>query len=206
MSNARGLFPRVGLKGRFTFSGPYGPKSNIEMEVIADKSFDYHTSRGRDIYSEVYKPNEISEDIFNDHRTIGVRIITLRYHGTLVIDIPSFYIKTIPDDIVGYNWFQIIASLGILPSNIDLTRVKQAVEQVLLSDMGITTTVLVSTSELSDNISIEDLETAELVRQNAITNTSTLLKDKMMLENRVADLQGQVDHLMNIIYDANIRP
>lgn len=206
MSNVRGLFPRVGLKGRFTFSGPYGTKSDIEMEVIADKTFEYHVSRGRDIFSEVYQPNDISEDVFNDHRNIGVRIITLRYHGTLVIDIPSFYIKSIPDDIVGYNWFQIIASLGILPSNIDLTRVKESVEQVLLSDMGITSTVLVSTSDLSDNISLEDLETGELVRKNAITNTSTLLKDKMMLERRVADLQGQVDHLMNIIYDANIRP
>lgn len=204
MADMRGLFPRVGLKGQFTFSGPFETHTNTEMEVIADKTFGYYATRGRDIQTEVYTANDIPPQTFEEHRTIGVRIITLRYHQTSIIDIPSIYITGIPDDVLGYKWFQMIASLGILPEGIDLTRVQESVEEVLLERMGITTEVLLSVSDVTDKMSVEDLETMEQVRKNAIANTSTYLKDKMMLERRVAELTAQVDDLMNIIYDADI--
>lgn len=206
MSDVRGLFPRVGLKGQYTFSGPFETYTGYDMEVIADKSFDYYATRGRDILSEIYEANEISEETYNQHRTVGVRIITLRYHGKLVVDIPSIYIIGIPDEDVNFKWFQFVVSLGILPKDIDLTRVKETVEEVLLEEMGITTEVLLSSSELLDKVTIEDLEINELARKNAIQNASTYLKDKMLLEQQVEDLRGQVDHLMNLIYDADIRP
>lgn len=204
MTDVRGLFPRVGLKGRFTFSGPYESHNNLDMEVIADKTFGYYVTRGRDLLDEIYLSNGLTEETFNDHRTTGVRVITFRHHGTLVLDIPSIYIQTIPDDGLGYKWFQFVASLGILPETIDLTRVKEDVENVLKENMGITTEVLITTSMVLDNYSIHDLEIQEQVRKNAVTNSSTLLKDKMMLERRVAELETQVSDLMNIIYDADV--
>lgn len=205
MSDIRGMFPRVGLKGRFTFSGPFEEYNNLDMEVIADKSFGYYVTRGRDLLEEIYFANGLTEETFNNHRTIGVRAVTFRHHGTLIVDIPSIYITSIPDDELGFEWFQIIASLGVLPKDIDLTRVKEDVKDILLQNMGINTEVLISTSSITDNFTIEDLEVQEQVRKNAVKNTSTLLKDKMMLERRVLELETQVNDLMNIIYDADIR-
>lgn len=204
MSDIRGMFPRVGLKGRFTFSGPFEEYNNVDMEVIADKTFGYYVTRGRDLLDELYLSNGLPEETFNEHRTIGVRVITFRHHGTLVIDIPSSYITSIPDDDLGFLWFQVIASLGILPKSIDLTRVQQDIKDVLKENMGIETEVLVSSSDVTGNYTVEDLEVQELVRQNAVKNASTLLKDKAMLQKRVEELEAQIHDLMNIIYDANV--
>lgn len=204
MSDIRGLFPRVRLKGLFTFSAPFDSYSGIEMEVIADKTIGYYSSVGRDLLEDLYMANGLTADVFETHRTVGVRILTFRYMDSLTVDIPSFYITKIPNDVLGFKWFQFVVSLGILPETIDLTRVQESVAQVLLSDMGITTEVLLSTSEITGSVNVEDLEVQEQVRKNAVQNASTLLKDKMALEQQVENLKGQVDHLMNIIYDADI--
>lgn len=174
------------------------------MEVIADKSYGYYVTRGRDLLDELYVSNGLTEELFNDHRTIGVRVITFRHHGTLVVDIPSIYVTGIPNDELGFKWFQFVVSLGILPEHIDLTRVKEDVKDILYQNMGIETEVLISTSGVSDNYALADLEVQEQVRKNAVQNTSTLLKDKMMLERRVLELETQVDDLMNIIYDSDV--
>lgn len=195
-----GKLPRIGLKGQFTFTGPFEVYSGYIMEVLADKTIDYYATVDRDVATEVYKSNEIDLDTFKTHSEAGVRIITLRYHDRMIVDVPSVYIESIPDEDLGYRWFQMIASLGILPSDIDLTRVQQVIEEALLEYMGIETDVMFSASDVSDKMSLEDIETAEEIRKNAVANSSTFLKDKMMLEKEAENLRGQVDLLMKMIY------
>lgn len=206
MSNSIGLIPRVGLDGIFTFTGPFVIYNKYKLEVVSDRSFDYFDHNNFNVFEKIYDTNSLSIEDYNIHRTSGVRIITFRYQGIKLIDIPSIYITGLAEEDIGYRWFHLAVSLGVLPKDIDLTRVKEAVEETLLEEMGVTADIKFATSEMLGTVDVDVLDSAELVRQNAIQNASTNLKDKMYLQQQVENLRGQVDHLMNLIYDADIRP
>lgn len=192
--------PRVGLSGRFTFKEPYQDLGTSDVTVVADQSFSYYDRIGQDVFTTIYKPRGLTEDVAASDRRNNVRIITFRHLGSRLIHIPSTYILKIPDAAEGYRWFQVVASLGILPDDHDMTRVEETIKRALLETMGIQTTAYVTSSELVDAISEADLEANELARRNAVENTSSPLKDIMLLERKLADAQGQIDYLMEILY------
>ncbi len=198
-----GIFPPMGVTGSFTLKEPFTVDLNLNYTVRAIRSFADLQRAKLDPVTLVYAPVGLTDVDYNiDLRTLA-RIYTLTsVDGDDTVHVPSSYILSYPRPNENtHQWFHAVVSLGILPNNFELTRIKEAIGTEVSKYVGVDCEVNIATSEVLEQITDEQAILLEEARIAAIAYGSTLYKDKLELELKLEAAYAQINDLIGIVQD-----
>ena len=166
--------PFIGTKGRFKFKEPFNTVlvDNNIYTVESIRSFNNLLDTGIDIYEEIYKPHNLTEEDFNKDLVNGkVVIVELVDEAGKYFSLPSSYIISVPNiNGVLYRDKMLVADLGYLPDNYDFTEVKSNVTDLIKMLIGVNVEVNVIDASPTIMLTIEQDKTNEAERLSIIKN------------------------------------
>lgn len=166
------LNPSVGLRGLFELTAPFDTDivTGVAYTCVAVRKFSDFRNTGKDPYTLVYKPKNISKEVFQDHEAKAVTIVSLQSQDGVMIYVPNAYISKTPSvDGVEYNVMLIGINLGIIPTYMDLTSLKERIVDVVKTTMGfsgVTATEMVASDTVV--LSVEQHDVYESNRRSNI--------------------------------------
>lgn len=199
------VIPTVGLEGKFKFHPPFESNDTLTLKVTGLRTISDYIEVGRNLLTGVYIPAGLTEEDYISDTRKSVPIVTFVTLQRKTIHIPANRIIKIPsrntDDSVGFHWFQAIVSLGLLPESFDTSVIDDAIRTSVSTHIGIEPNVYVTVASTMDSIDLAAAELSEAARVAAVTYKSTLLKDKMDLETKLAAARAQIEELIQVIED-----
>lgn len=208
MSNP--ITPTTGLKGKFTFKDPFAINNELTLQVTAVRTISDYIDVGRNLYVDLYTPFGLTSEDYLSDKSLNIPIVTFVSVQQKTIIVPASYILKLPslgNDINReFKWYQAITSLGLLPANFDTLSIEEAIKTTISSYIGVEPKVMVTTAATLDNIDNTAAELAEATRLAAITYKSTMLKDKLDLENKLSEARDQIEMLLRVIDDLKSTP
>ena len=181
--------PSIGASGLFTLKVPFASLllQDLLYTCSAIRTFSDFIGAGIDVYEAIYKPRELSQEVYAADVAAGVLIVTLETSGGNPLYVPTSYITGAPDiGGVPYKTILLSISLSILPESVDLTAVKAKIADDVKDMLGVDSEVM--TVVASDRMVLTRVrhELVEAARQNNIATSKT---DYQLLQEANAKLQ-----------------
>jgi hypothetical protein len=196
------ILPPLGATGLYRLKAPFDSAllEGVAYTCESVRSIQDITSDGIDVYAAYYQPYQLSQDDYNADVSNGARIVTLVASIGNKVNVPSTYIQGLPDiNGVPYLGMMVALDLAVLPTNIDLTQLKQRLESTVMEVLGVATTMntVVTTYPFlktqNEHIIIEG------TRQMNITETQTDYAKYVAARDLAASLQQKVTLLEQYI-------
>jgi len=166
--------PFIGTKGRFKFKEPFNTVlvDNNIYAVESIRSFNNLLDTGIDVYEEIYKPHNLTEEDFNRDLADGkVVIVELVDEAGKYYSLPSNYIISVPNiSGVLYRDKMLVADLGYLPDNYDFTETKSNVTDLIKMLVGVDVDVNIIDASPTIMLTTEQDKTNEAERLSIIKN------------------------------------
>lgn len=201
--------PAIGASGKFVLKLPWLADANTTYEVLAIRSFDDIYKLGDDVYTIYYKPMGLVEGLagFNFKQEVARKpnIVTLKGNNGSIVYVPDTYIAGYP--VLGnvlYHHVIITASLGALPEQLDLSILKDDIENLIESRIGASTTAKIMTAPASNQPNAEQHVALEAARKGSITvyeNDYTVLKRQ---EDTINKLTAKVTAMTSVLKANNL--
>lgn len=184
------IIPQINSTGFFQVKSPWQMPENTIYTCIAVRDFSDFTAIGENVFDLVYKPKNIPVELYQADVAAGAKIITLASRTQPTIYIPSTYLTGYPlMDNVAYSHVVLGVSLGAIPDNMDLTFLKDQMQGLVSSVIGVTPTVELNAAP-SDNYMSATQHAAWLqARQEAITSRETDLARLMQANATISTLR-----------------
>lgn len=197
--------PPIAVKGQFKLITPWSVDADRFYECNAIRSFPELLERHVDIFATVYEPMGLDVSIYERDRLMGANIITLMSDLHPVIHVPDTYIESYPD-MSGMEYHHIVlsASLGAVPSYLDLSFLQQQMLNVVTEVVGVTPKVEIHSAPHTGFINFDQHTVLEANRRAAISQIKTdhgKLKD---VQDQNAALIEKVRILEQVIKDNNL--
>lgn len=132
--------PALFTKGAFTFSAPFNKDQYQKkiLEVTAIRTLDEIYKNEEDPLNTIYLPVGMTEDDYNEDFETKVPIISFKTNGSQLYYIPADRIVGLPIiNGVKYKNLMLTVSLGEMPVDYALDRVKNDIKDVLMDSLGI---------------------------------------------------------------------
>ena len=165
MANGVRITPTINTVGVFKVEKPFFVESNRVYEVVAIREFDDIWLQGGDVYEEYYKPNGLSEEIYERDVKLNATIITLKSKVGNVY-IPDTFIESFPT--LGYlNYKHVILSvdIGAVSDDTNLDALIDDLKELASKHGGITATVKKHTAPTTNALTRAEVESLEKQRQ-----------------------------------------
>lgn len=200
------LTPAIGASGIYELRLPFTIKPATTYTCKAIRLFEDIYRLNEDVYTLYYEPYGITPEDFQADADAGAAIITLMAVeiGTeiaptdpqTVIYVPNTYIERFPDgDSVPYSHIVLSASLGAIPDYLDVSDTMADIGNIISEKIGVTPVVNIHKAGMSNVMTSNDHETAEMARQAAITNRNTIYTQYHDLDQLYTALLAQYNDL-----------
>ena len=181
--------PFIGTKGRFKFKEPFNTVlvDNNIYAVESIRSFNNLLDTGIDVYEEIYKPHNLTEEDFNKDLVNGkVVIVELVDEAGKYFSLPSNYIISVPNiSGVLYRDKMLVADLGYLPDNYDFTETKSNVTDLIKMLVGVDVDVNIIDASPTIMLTTEQDKTNEAERLSIIKNEDNVYVKLQNCEDKV---------------------
>lgn len=193
--------PPIGISGIFEIRDPFYIRPNTVYRVEGHRTVTDMAMSGEDPYTLVYLPNGVlREDFLVDVKNPELVFVTLVDEEGDLFHIPNSYILSYPNtSVVPHSWIVAVCSLGMLPENYDLTRVKEAIAESVSDFIGVEPNIYMAQKPTRDTVTTEEAQQLEVIRNSAIANRTTSYATKIEMSNKIEFLENQVRDLLNII-------
>ena len=165
MANGVRITPTINTVGVFKVEKPFFVESKRVYEVVAIREFDDIWLQGGDVYEEYYKPNGLSEEIYERDVKLGATIVTLKSKVGNVY-IPDTFIESFPK--LGYlNYKHVILSvdIGAVSDDIILEALISDLIELASNHVGVTATVKKHTAPTTNALTRDEVKSLEKQRQ-----------------------------------------
>ena len=165
MANGVRITPTINTVGVFKVEKPFFVESKRVYEVVAIREFDDIWLQGGDVYEEYYKPNGLSEEIYERDVKLGATIVTLKSKVGNVY-IPDTFIESFPK--LGYlNYKHVILSvdIGAVSDDINLDALISDLKELASKHVGVTATVKKHTAPTTNALTRDEVKSLEKQRQ-----------------------------------------
>lgn len=165
MANGVRITPTINTVGVFKVEKPFFVESKRVYEVVAIREFDDIWLQGGDVYEEYYKPNGLSEEIYERDVKLGATIVTLKSKVGNVY-IPDTFIESFPK--LGYlNYKHVILSvdIGAVSDEINLDALIADLKELASKHVGVTAKVKKHTAPTTNALTRDEVKSLEKQRQ-----------------------------------------
>jgi hypothetical protein len=209
------LTPSHRARGVWKLRTPFAVVTDVEYTCIAIRTFDDMYNDGIDPYKEIYVPVGLSDGVaigtetfsFAQERLLGINIISLADPKGQVYHVPDNYILSYPTTSgILYEHFIMSASLGALPSTIDMTDAQTAMKQSIKDSFGVDATINVHRVSTLTSPTYEEHLELERIREAAKKIDNTLVAKNEELERKLTLANDTVQTLTQILIDNNLMP
>ena len=201
---SKGVVPLLSAKGIYRLKAPFDAQllANTSYECVALREMVDLLSTGTDVYAQYYEPYGLTEQEYQQDVTDGVVMCSLRTDGGIWLYVPSSYVLSFPGmSGVKYGVMLLGVMLGSIPETLDLTYLKSQIEQMVSSELGITSAVeevIVSQIDILSKDEHLRLEAARKAKISAMSNAYTKSKK---LETLNTQLMAKNEQLSQYILD-----
>lgn len=194
------LTPPIGTKGSYLLREPFVAPTTTSYRCAAIRTIEEMISQGDKPFDMVYLPRELTNAEYQADIKAGALIVTLLADGKDPIYVPDTYIDSYPNmAAIPHSRIVAVVSLGLLPDTYDTVIVENAIKQSVSDYTGVESTVTIAKAPVSDAISQEQYLQNLAARQAAIQNRNSDYADKLALQQRVSDMQDEINTLTAII-------
>lgn len=204
------MTPPMNTTGRFATKSPWELPANLVYQCIAIRSFEDIYKQGIDVQEVYYTPmGLVSGAAFNfaEEQSKKPNIITLHGSDGSIVYIPDTYILSYPKSgEIRYQHVVLCASIGALPEFVDLTALKNSLENLISAQLGTVVEVhevVAPSTDQPTNAQHEILEAARAGSITAFENDHTKLKKE---EAKSALLDAKVKTLVAILKANGLLP
>lgn len=163
------LIPPINVRGLFNFKEPFATVEDKYFTVSGVVSIRTLVAQGKDILTEVYLDNTLTQEDYNADLEANVILITLITDRGVQLTLPSEYLLTLPEiNTVDYHHLVLGVSLGSVPKAMSLEYLKEQLISITAESVGITPTVskfvvpTEGTVSLETHIALEEARTLGL--------------------------------------------
>jgi hypothetical protein len=135
--------PSIGSKGLFRVAPPFNISlvQDLEYTCVSMRSIQDISNDGVDVFAAYYDTQGLTLENMQADLAAGVFLVTLQPSTGLPVIVPSSYFIGIPDITgVPYMGTMIALDLSLLPSDLDLSYLKQRLADVVKDTIGVLTT------------------------------------------------------------------
>ena len=166
--------PPIGTRGLYSLKAPFSTLPNELYECGAIRFFKDVENQGLNVFKRYYEAYGLTQTDYQRDQTANAVIVTLISDTKAPIYLPSSYILAFPGlTSVQYQHVVLSASLGPLPTTLDLTFVKDQVAAAIAATTGVTPEVFENVAESTGAVTPEQHDALEAARQAAITISTT---------------------------------
>lgn len=197
------MIPPIGTAGIFDLRAPFSAKlqANVSYRCEAVRRVSDLLEVGVDPYEEVYLPNSISRDIYEQDLLNNACIVSLQSSSGHWVYVPTTYINSYPNiNGVAYRVMVLGVELGPVPEYMDLTAVRVAVQNVVRDTLGVSPSIKEVAISASQNFSQHDHDTLEQTRASLIQNSGTDRAKYLTLLQRFEALQREYNTLASAVH------
>ena len=165
MANCLIINHKINTVGVFKVEKPFFVESKRVYEVVAIREFDDIWLQGGDVYEEYYKPNGLSEEIYERDVKLGATIVTLKSKVGNVY-IPDTFIESFPK--LGYlNYKHVILSvdIGAVSDEINLDALIADLKELASKHVGVIAKVKKHTAPTTNALTRDEVKSLEKQRQ-----------------------------------------
>lgn len=196
------LVPPVGTEGIYKLKAPFAAKlrPNTSYRCDATRRFSDLFEQGIDPYEQYYEPNGISRARYEEDVSLGASIISLVTASGLWLYVPSTYIEAYPNQGgIPYRGLVIGIPLGPVPTSMDTSAVRAAIQNVVRDMMGIDAQAQVVAVTEQQNLSLSDHNALQLAREHNKANSPTDSARAKDFENKYRELLQRYQQLEQYI-------
>lgn len=187
------LTPPMGISGSFILRAPFTVDANKIYTVVALRTFSELVARKQDPMKLVYEPVNLTATAYSEDQLQGALVVCLRDKTGSLIYVPDTYIDRYPNmGSIRYSRLVLGVSLGMWPDSRDITDVKQAIVESVLSKIGVTPEIFVGKALTSDFVSEQQHAQITQARMNAITNRETSTATIIRLSDTIAQRDATI--------------
>lgn len=203
------VIPSIDAKGVYVLKEPLATllKPGMVLTCIGIRTFGDVVSDGRDPFTTYYQPLELPKEAYEEQAKLGGYIISLITESNQSYHIPAEYIVSAPiPGGVPYEVLGLVAGIGPIAKDKDLTFMEVAVENLIKDKLGIVTDV--NFVKLSDTVHMDSTEAQDLenARENAITDKTTDSSKLAAAITRIEELEFENTVLKKHIADNEAQP
>ena len=163
--------------------------------------------RGIDLYQELYVPNQIPEDKFNEDVAAGACLITLQPEYGAPIVVPDTYITTYPrNDLYKYRRLILSIDMGPVPNSLDVSYLQQVFASSSSDLIGVEPKVDLIEIPLDDTVTPEQHDVNEATRKAKIKTRTTIYAENATLRQQNANLLDTQKRLIQLLEQNGINP
>lgn len=170
------IIPPINLVGQFKLKQPLTPliNNNITYTVTNIQTIPNLLSDDIDAEQLIYIDQGLTTEDYNNALVNNIPIITLTTEGDSVFNIPSNYIENIPQ-VVGKVFINkaLLVNLDYLPDDINIDFIKDEVNDLIATLIGITPTSEIEEISGKYIASYEEADVFEAKRLANISNNKT---------------------------------
>ena len=186
----------------FTFKSTLSSLNGI-YTVVSVLSYAEMLNLSLDLFALTYKPNNISSDVFNSDldtlRTGEIVKLVSVTDKSIIHYIPAHFFDKIPDGSVQkYFRLGLAIDLGVYDDPDSLSVIRNEVEQVVATMLGVTNKTVVYTVD-NKWMTTADYAIIEADRKSKIQRISNNYTDKLALLNQVNSLKTLITYYEDIL-------
>jgi len=195
------LTPPIGAYGKFELKAPWSTASNISYRCVSLRRVEEFVKSGKDIFSAVYDPVKLSQDVANADIALGVIIVGLLGTNGERIFVPDTYILKYPDQsAVTLDYTVISIDLGPQPSTVDLLNLQDEIKQIAAKFTGIDSNLIETATHTALSTTVltqEEYINAEDARVAGIANIETSEMIIARLQERITEQDKIIQELIS---------
>ena len=203
------VIPTVGVKGIFVLGDPLTNKiqPGLVLTCTAVRSLGDYINLGSDPFKLVYEPLQLTREVYEEQAKAGTYVASLKSESNQTFRIPVEYIISAPQPGgVAYEILALVAELGPIAKDKDLTFFTAATKNLIKDKLGIDAVVdLVKISD-TKHLDSQEAEILETARDNAINDRTTDSSKLTTATQKISEQQVEIDALKQYIADNNIAP
>lgn len=183
--------PTIYATGKWQIKTPFNVNPSAVYTCTAIRSFEELETVGVDIYAKHYAINGLSVAEFEQDKTSLANMVTLVSDTEPMVEVPDTYILGFPDKTsMPYTHIVLSASLGVIPSTLNLTDVKSQIEELILDNLGYDVKVNAHQAGfVVENVDMVNHQIIESNRKAKMASNQTPLAKQRALEQELETLR-----------------
>ena len=197
------LTPNLYSSGKWELLSPFDslidPNKNYTCTAI--RSFGDLEVKNISVFESFYSPYDLPKETYSIDKERYASIISLTSDDMSVIYVPDTYIDKLPmRTSIAYNHVVLSISLGAISDILVLDDIKQKIEQLVLSDLGINSNVKEHVSgQAPEYFTLIEHKTIEANRLSLIQNNTSLYSQLTIKQNKLDALEEKNRNLEEYI-------
>ena len=195
-------FPSLGVTGLWTLNAPYSNLvlATVQYKCIGTTSVAGAVAAGQDPLNTVYLANGDTQASFNADLANDDYLITITSGPDDIVVFPRSALATGPqtNGVIYQNTFMGI-SLSALPTTLDLSTLAEAVQALVLAQVGVHSEVTFATVGAPTILNSDQATAVEASRQAAITAPSSPMHQIALLQATINAMSTKISLMSTYI-------